>query len=413
MSNATIIAAVTSALVTVLTTSLDSDTALNGTGVTTLPVDKARDGGNKNQLNLFLYQTVPNAAWRNMDSPTQVKPGERGNPPLALNLYYLVTAFGADNSEILGQRILGNAMGTLHSRPLLDPSEIKSAIPGVDPGDQIERVRFSPQPLSLEDMSKLWTTLQTQYRLSVAYLATVVLIDSQQPSKSALPVLTRGKSDRGVFSIASASPSITEVQPANSLPSAELGGDLVISGQNLSGGGIKARLNHPLFSAPIELAPQPTSTDASLTVHIPGTLEDAGALAKWFPGLYTLSLVVGRPPLPTWTTNEAAFGFAPAITVNPSNAPAGTINLTLTCAPRLDSLQRVLLIFGDQQVAPKTITNPADTTKPTSLTFAVSGVAKGSYPVRLRVDGVDSMPFVVSGTPPVPSFDPAQVVTAT
>jgi hypothetical protein len=28
----------------------------------------------------------------------------------------------------------------------------------------------------------------------------------------------------------------------------------------------------------------------------------------------------------------------------------------------------------------------------------------------LRVDGVDSIPVVLSGTPPIPTFDPAQQV---
>ena len=47
-------------------------------------LDKARNGNNTaNQLNLFLYQTMVNAAWRNMDMPRQVKPGETGQPPLA------------------------------------------------------------------------------------------------------------------------------------------------------------------------------------------------------------------------------------------------------------------------------------------------------------------------------------------
>jgi hypothetical protein len=33
--------------------------------------------------------------------------------------------------------------------------------------------------------------------------------------------------------------------------------------------------------------------------------------------------------------------------------------------------------------------------------------------VRLRVDGVDSIPVIVTGTPPLPAFDPAQQVVIT
>jgi len=85
----------------------------------------------------------------------------------------------------------------------------------------------------------LWTALQTQYRLSTTYLATVVLIDSQQPTKSPLPVLARGKGDLAVFSVPSPSPELLEIVPAGSLPSAQLGTNLAFNGENLSG-----RRNH-------------------------------------------------------------------------------------------------------------------------------------------------------------------------
>lgn len=412
MSNASVIAAVTGALVNILTNRFSSDPSLSGVNVTSLPIDKARTGTNtnSNQLNLYLYQTLPNAAWRNFDMPGVVRPGEIGNPPLALNLYYLFTAFGVDNSEILSQRVLGTAMSVLHDRPLLDATDLKNALPGVDPGDQVERVRFSPQPLSLEEISKLWTALQTQYRLSTTYLATVVLIDSQQATKSPLPVLARGKGDLGVFSVPSPSPELLEIVPAGSLPGAQLGTNLAFNGENLSGGGIMARFTNSMLNAPIEIVPAGGGTDESLTVALPNA---AAAMSTWIPGLYVASLVVRRPPLPTWITNEIAFGLAPAITLNPTTAAAGTLNLTLTCAPRIDARQRVLLLFGDKQIAPQTMTNPGDLTKPTSLTFQVPGVVAGTYPVRLRVDGVDSMPFLATGSPPKFAFDPNQSVKVT
>ena len=82
MSNSRAIAAVTATLRHLLDRGLNA--AAPGTVVTLRPPDKARDGASSNQVNLFLYQTVPNAAWRN------IKPGERDQTPLALNLYYLL-----------------------------------------------------------------------------------------------------------------------------------------------------------------------------------------------------------------------------------------------------------------------------------------------------------------------------------
>ena len=77
-----------------------------------------------------------------------------------------------DDPEPFSHRLLGEAMRVLHARPVLDLAEL-----GPAPAGAAERVRVTLQPLSLEEMTKLWTIFQTPYRLSVVYEATVVLID--------------------------------------------------------------------------------------------------------------------------------------------------------------------------------------------------------------------------------------------
>ena len=62
-----------------------------------------------------------------------------------------------------------------------------------DLAEQVDLVRFTPLPLSLEELSKLWSTFfQAPYRLSVTYQASVVLLDGDLTPQPALPVLTRG-----------------------------------------------------------------------------------------------------------------------------------------------------------------------------------------------------------------------------
>ena len=412
MSNAPVIAAVTTALSHVIDAGMSADTDLPGIQLTTLPPDKARDGNNTNQINIFLYQTVHNAAWRNLDIPQQVRAGDTGTPPLALNLYYILSVYGKDNNEVFAQRLLGRAMAVLHDQPLLNADAIRTALGAVDSGTQIERVRFVPQVFSLEDMSKLWMTFQTQYRLSAPYLASVVLIDSQVPTNSPLPVLTRGKSDRGVFTVASGSPALADVTPPFNQSSARLGDDILIGGTNLGGSGFSVRFTNSSLPAPIEITPQSGGTSASVKVHLAGTVEDPTAMAKWAPGFYLVEGLVRQPNLPAWTTNDVAMSLAPIIGVSPTSAGAGTVNLTITCTPRLRDGQRVLLLFGNRQIQPQAITTPADTTKPSTITFTIPGVAAGTYVVRLRVDGVDSMP-ITSGKPPSAGFDAAQQVKVT
>jgi hypothetical protein len=171
MSNSLAIAAVTATLRELIKRGVRDFLPNPDENVTTKPLDQARTGNSTpDRINIFLYQTVLNAAWRNMDMPRQSRPGESGQPPLALNLHYLITAYGAGDEETKSHRWLGRAMSVLHDHPLLGAEEIRNALP--DDSElqaQIERVRITPQPLSLEDMSKLWTTFQTQYRISAAY----------------------------------------------------------------------------------------------------------------------------------------------------------------------------------------------------------------------------------------------------
>jgi hypothetical protein len=414
MSNALAIAATTATLRNLLQSQIPVlDGNLSDLEVTTQPPDLARKGVTKAQLNVFLYQTVINGAWRNMDMPRQVRPGESGAPPLALNLHYLVTAYGRGESDndAVSHRVLGGAMSVLHDHPVLGRGEISASLPGNDLGAQLERLRITPLPMQLEEMSKLWMVFQTQYRISAAYEVTVLLIDSRAPVKAPLPVLQRGEGDRGVTTVAGGLPHLSGIRPPRSQPAARLGEDIVMLGEQLTTADATVRFISSRLTQPIELAPASGTKPGELLVHLPSTPEDTSALSRWAPGFYTVALVVNKAGVPAMATNELAFALAPQITVTPTSTAAGTVNLTLTCAPRIVTGQRVLLLLGDRQIAPDSMTSPTDASQPTTLAFTIAGVAAGGYVVRLRVDGVDSIPVVYSGTPPVPSFDPLQKVT--
>src|SRR5687768_9928074 len=122
MSNALAIAAVTSTMRFLLENAIQPDSALSGTLVTTKPPDKARGTNTGGQLNLFLYQPQPHASFRNSEIPHRATPGETGVPPLALNLFYLATAYGEEqrtDEEVMSHHLLGMAMRVLHDHPLL------------------------------------------------------------------------------------------------------------------------------------------------------------------------------------------------------------------------------------------------------------------------------------------------------
>lgn len=420
MSNAQAIAAATATLRNLLlkqVPQLDAD--LSDLDVTTQPPDLARKGITTAQLNLFLYQTVINAGWRSQDMPGQVRPGETGVPPLPLNLHYLVTAYGRGNNDAdtISHRVIGGAMSVLHDHPLLGRDEIVAALLNNDLGGQFERLRITPLPLGVEEISKLWMVFQAPYRISAAYEVTVVLIDSRLPVKAALPVLKRGKDDQGVAAVAGLLPPVLdEIRLPRSQSAVRLGEDITIAGSFLTSVGATVRFSSSRLPSPIELAPQPGSVASEISAHIANHPEDTDAVSRWASGFYTVGLVQQRAGLPPITSNELAFALAPRITVALDSVTATdpkhrTVELTVVCEPRIVNGQRILLLFGDRQVGPTTVTTPATTTQPTTITFSVPDVVAGTYVVRLRVDGVDSIPVIYAGTPPIPSFDAAQKVT--
>lgn len=426
MSNSLAIAAVTATLRSLLERCIIADPAvdpssdpdLSGTVVTARPPDEAAGRNHARQLNLFLYQTNPNAAWRNMDMPRQTRSGETGQPPLPLTLHYLLTAYIRDDNEdadFLSHRLLGRAMSILHDHPLLGEVEIRNALVGNDLDAQVERVRITPQTLNLDEMSKLWTTFQTPYRLSTAYEVSVVLIESNRSIRTPLPVLQRGNLDQGVFVTASPTPIITEIRLPAPKAAAELGDALKILGSNLDSASLALRFHHAQLDTQIELTPLPGGTSSTIEAQIPDITVDPNTPSQWPAGIYTVSVVVQRPNnLPVWTTNEVPFALSPRITITDPparQAAQGDVSLTLTCLPQIWPKQRITLLFGDRVIPVATIETPPDPTAATTLTFLVRDALPGSYVLRLRVDGIDSLPIEFSSS--ASQFDALQKVTIT
>lgn len=435
MSNSLAIAAVTRTLrnllnnvVTADFSGLPADTRPTAeVQVTTLPLDRVRgsDGdSSRNQINLFLYHAEPSATWRNMDLPRQVRPGETGRPPLALNLYYMLTAYGQQDSELIAHVLLGTAMRILHDHPVLSRAEIRSALPQAELDTQFENVRVTPQPVSLDEVSKLWTGFQSEYRLSAAYQVSVLLIESLRSSVAPLPVLSRGASDRGPVATAAPGPTLQEVsdifdptlpnRPSIAKPAAELGDVLVLAGSNLGSDPMTARFRHFRRDTPIEVAPQAERSDGEVRIGLPG-IGDPGAPAGWPAGTWTVELVVNRPDVPAWTTNSLPFALGPTVaSINPASQAAASqpFDLTLEARPQVLPEQRVSLLLAGREILPSSVTTPAGfPNDATTLVFPVSGLDAGSYVVRLRVDGADSMPIDFTATPP--QFDAGQTLTIT
>jgi hypothetical protein len=376
-------------------------------------VQKAFTAGSpENQVNLFLHQVTPNVGWRNQDQPSVGPDGmtRLSNPPLALDLHYLLTAYGSEDWQ--AEALLGFALLMLHENPVLTRHDISHAIaqlPINDPSnplstplgavgltDQIELLKITPSTVGREEMAWLWTALKADYRPTFPFQVSVVLIEPQHPAIAPLPVLLR---QIKVAPDLTPFPNIVEVISPDAQPAAALGDIVTITGSHLlNASGVV--LNNSLRGVQQTQPLVSPATNNSLQFQ-PPNLNAPGELAA---GIYDLSVQVPSPTGPT-PTNSLPFAIRPSIdTWAPGAIAAGNTTLTVPCSPFLRPGQEVFLIIGDQLVGANEFTT---STNSPSFTYANLQPTGGLVRARIRVDGIESRIVDRIATPP--SFTGPQV----
>ncbi|MFD5947627.1 Pvc16 family protein [Streptomyces collinus] len=191
MSNALALAHVTQALALLIEDNLPPDIDI---AVKVEPRKPPADPPAEPTITVFLYQVTPNTSQRNNDLPARTSDGTLvRRPAAALDLHYLISAYG-EEAELVGQRLIGSVVRTLHETPVLPRDIIELAgrrphLGGSDLADAVQRVRFTPTVMDVDETSKLWGMLhQTPYTLSVVYQAVLVLIDGRETPVQAKPV---------------------------------------------------------------------------------------------------------------------------------------------------------------------------------------------------------------------------------
>jgi hypothetical protein len=376
MSNTLAIAAVTATLAGMLGPHIQDEggaiVTLGRPENTTLP-----------RVNLYLFQITPNTAWRNSDLPTRSSNGQLvQRPRVAIDLHYLFTFYGDDKS-FQPQKLLGRVLLAMHTQPIF-PREMIS-LAGSNLADDVELIKFTPLPLSLEELTKLWSVFfQTQHALSVAYQASVVLIEGEDPPRSSLPV-----QERIVYAVPFRQPRIERVYPETGADQFIHNGDtLVIEGRQLQG-----ELTQVRVAGSIPLAPKSVS-DTRITFALADV--PAGTLRAGVQGVQIVQpLLLGKPTQPHtgFESNVAPFVLHPKIlSITPQDATSVTVQADIVFGNK----QRVLLLLNET-----TAENPAaysfsaplrgdDDVESDTLEIPISGVQPGTYLVRIQVDGAES-----------------------
>lgn len=405
------------------------------------PQEEDEDEADGPRINMFLYRTTENAALKNQMIPGEGHPSEYGHPPLSLVLHYMLTAYGTtdDNgvvNETLAHFLMGSAMRVMHDFPIVTESLMTVNSPATEilheslRGEH-ERIKICLDPISLEDLSKVWTALTRPYRLSAAYSVSVVQIESRRIRTLAAPVLTRR-----IHMSVTPRPKITQVYRSPVLPAdpignvnLQLGHELTIEGANFLAERTWVQIGtlQPIGVVPVSdtliriVIPDdtyPIDPDHAATRPIP--------LAEQLrPGPCEVSVLVRRPTdvvegglgngvsaldARTQTSNHSSFLLAPEINaVNPPDVAAAALagaTLTVTGRRLFEAGTKSVVTVGDvvlPVIDADPIGNPqTDTSIHVSLNALASSippVPAGTYPVRVMVGGVQSLgsvPFQVT-----------------
>jgi hypothetical protein len=352
------------------------------------------------RVNVFLYQVTPNAAWRNADLPTRRPDGTAGQrPQAAFDLHYVLSFYG-DDKQYEPQRLLGRVESLLHAQPVLSPGILRGAAkPPLDASnlaEQVEAVRLVPTGFNLEELSKLWSVFfQVPYRLSVAFQASVVLIEPEIVVQPALPVRARNLVVAPFRQL-----ELDEVVPAAGPGLPIFPGDtILLRGRNLSGDAVEVRIGGAkAVPAPADVA------DGEIRVLLDAPLFPAGTLRAGVVGAQVVQpQLLGTPPIPHAgsESNVAPFVLRPRIKtagtgpdVTFAAAVQGVRAVTVGIEPPVAAGQRVVLLLNEPGAAiPRAFSAVADPrlTDAAPVVFQVGGLAAGTLLlVRVQVDGAES-----------------------
>jgi hypothetical protein len=203
------------------------------------------------RINLFLFQVNESPYLKNRDMPGHGSGLAYGKPPLSLELSFLLTAYGSQVNgdsaidETAAQFLLGSAMRVLHDYPVIT-AQLQSVREPY--GRQIlheslrnedEQVKLCLHPITLEDLTKIWTALTLPYRLSVAYSVSIVQIESRATRHYPRLVGETPEGGPGIVAVPMDRPAIESLKvirmgetSERTPPYARIGDTLVIIGRN-------------------------------------------------------------------------------------------------------------------------------------------------------------------------------------
>lgn len=202
---------------------------------------------------ITLLYTTPQPAHRN--DPPEARPGgARTFPPLALSCFFLITTSGVDADDpIAAHHVLGRIMTLYHDTPALrlplsdDPGAPPDAFSELGEGE----LAVVQVPMSLDQIDKIWTSLDVQLQPWALFEVAPVQLVSQLEQRPPGPVVRPG--GIGLDVRAGTRPLILRVGPEPVRPGGRVRIDADLPGafEGLAAGGVEV----PPGDASVVVAP--------------------------------------------------------------------------------------------------------------------------------------------------------------
>jgi hypothetical protein len=254
------------------------------------------------------------------------------------------------------------------------PTAEATLISGSTLAEQIELLRITPAVLTTQEIYNLWTAFQAAYRPSAAFQVSVVVIQDTQPFTSALPVQAPA-----VLALPLPPPVITGVSPVM-IPAGQV---LTISGTAL----VAPTPGDTVVTFDSGTPVTPDIQGSQVLVTLPSTLAAGTHLVQvqrlvTFPG--------ETDAHQGFTSGAAPFQLVPVIQA-PVPAAAAGASLTLTLSPPVGRTQQVTLFIGSIAIPIDEAPSGGPAASATITGTVPASLAAGTYPIRVEVDGAQSL----------------------
>lgn len=376
---------------------------------------------NNSGIGFYLFHAQESSHYKNFPSPGNDDP-QVNYTPMALNLFYQLSANSTDNNDEKDaydeQNLMSVAMKAMH-----DHSEIK-----VTPAGKKISIKITLQTLTPSESVQYWAAAESPVRLSAYYEVSVVFLEPEKQLSYAARVLSYGNFVfvRGAPQITSSENTIeymlpgeltarqVKIRPAQAPPAfiASVPINSVISffGTGFNGGTLKLLLISPLWPEPaFANAPWlPTlvsENQLNITVQPTAILNTALTPVDIIPGLYAAQVSIteqrtlsgGTVKTFNHVSNQFPFSVMPRISlISPLVAGALTVTCNIFQNPGLKT-DDIQVYIGETKlilsVASLLAPGEFKITGATTMGIQVpAGIPLGKVALRILIRGIESEP---------------------